>query len=115
MQLEQGFVVAEPFRDQVNFPYGFGKSGDFSINEARLLASLGSRLSKLEQGIVEPQNQVEEAFVEMCLSFREPTTNVERLWRKYLRLTTTRRFHTLHGCSRIHGKDVGPVELGDEL
>ena len=115
MQLEQGFVVAEPFRDQLNFPYGFGKSGDFSINEARLLATLGARLSNLEQGIVEPQNQVEEAFVDMCISMREPATIVERLWRKYLRLTTTRRFHTLHGCSRVHSKDTGPTELTEEV
>lgn len=97
MKLEQGFLVEKLFKDSVNFPYGFRKSGDFSIPEADLLATLGNRLASLEQKVVEPENQVEKNFVEMCEAGREAQTKVELLWQKYLKLTKPKRFHSLNG------------------
>ena len=31
-------VARKPFIDKKNYPYGFARSGDFSINESKLLA-----------------------------------------------------------------------------
>ena len=40
----------KPFIDRVKFPYGFKKSGDFSIPEADLLTRYGKTLCDLESG-----------------------------------------------------------------
>ncbi|WDE05098.1 DUF413 domain-containing protein [Thalassomonas viridans] len=95
MILVHGFVKAGKFYDDVNFPYGFRKSGNFSITEADLLTDVGKRLFMLEQGLAAAQNQVEEKFVEMCRTQREGESKIERLWQKYQRLTKKRSFHTL--------------------
>lgn len=100
MTLEHGFVVTEKFQDSVNFPYGFRKSGDFSISEADILQNIGHRLFTLEQGMVEPANHVEKEFIKFCNESDEPNTKVERTWAKYKRLTSSRKFHSLNGSSK---------------
>ena len=97
MNLIHGFVPSEMFYDDINFPHGFKKSGDFNIAEAELLTSIGKRLHNLEQGISKPENQVEERFITVCKEQLEGETKVEILWQKYKRLTGHIPFHSLHG------------------
>lgn len=97
MALIHGFIFADQFYDDVNFPHGFGKSGDFTIAEAELLTSIGMRLFALEQGFCKSENQVEEQFVQLCKSTLEGQTKVELLWQKYKKLTTHKSFHSLNG------------------
>ena len=97
MALIYGFIFADQFYDDENFPHGFGKSGDFTIAEAELLTSIGKRLFALEQGFCKPENQVEEQFVQLCKSTLEGQTKVELLWQKYKKLTKHKSFHSLHG------------------
>ena len=33
-------VARKPFIDKKNYPYGFARSGDFSINESKLLQAM---------------------------------------------------------------------------
>lgn len=58
MTLIHGFIFTDKFYDDVHFPHGFGKSGDFTIAEAKLLTDIGKRLIALEQGLSKPENQV---------------------------------------------------------
>lgn len=95
MELIHGFKAGHLFYDDVNFPYGFSKSGFFSIPEAELLEVLGQRLMSLEHGHAQPENQVEENFVEFCNSENEPQTRVERLWAKYKKHAMRRSTVTL--------------------
>lgn len=97
MTLVQGFIQQELFYDDVHFPRGFRKSGDFSIAESELLTNVGSRLFSLEQGHRKPENQVEVQFVNMCSSKIEGQTKVEVLWQKYKTLTKHKPFHALSG------------------
>lgn len=97
MTLIHGFMYADHFYDDANFPRGFGKSGDFNIAEAKLLTTLGKRLSMLEHELCQPENQVEEQFVQMCKLKTEAQTNIELLWLKYKNLTQHKPFHSLHG------------------
>lgn len=83
MELIHGFKASGTFYDDINFPYGFSKSGYFSIPEAELLEELGQRLFSLEQGLAEADNQVEVNFVQCCRGERNAETRVERLWQKY--------------------------------
>ena len=50
---------AKPFIDRVKFPYGFKKSGDFSISEANLLSLYGRTLNALETGELQAESEDE--------------------------------------------------------
>ena len=101
MDLINGFLPANNFYDDANFPRGFKRTGDFTIAEADLLTNVGSRLFALEQAISKPENQVEENFVNMCQMNHEGKTEIEKLWQKYKRLTVRRPFYSLNGVRRV--------------
>jgi uncharacterized protein YifE (UPF0438 family) len=91
---------AKPFIDRQHFPYGFHKSGDFSISEADLLTRFGKTLLSLENGEMSPQGNDEEAFVEFVRNPREPVTTLEKAWAKYVKLARGKRhFYTLHSSA----------------
>lgn len=91
------FTSSDMFYDDLHFPHGFKKCGNFSIAEAELLTTIGKRLLLLEQGSIKPENAVEVQFVAMCQSRHEPQTKIEKLWHKYKRLTKPQPFHGLGG------------------
>jgi uncharacterized protein YifE (UPF0438 family) len=97
MTLIHGFIAAAHFYDDLHFPRGFRKSGDFNIAEAELLTQVGKRLLMLEQAICSPENQVEKQFVKMCTAQLEGQTKVELLWKKYIKLTRHKSFHCVNG------------------
>ena len=57
-------LSAKPYIDRQKFPYGFRKSGDFSITEADLLTNYGKTLLGLESGELLPESEDEKHFVE---------------------------------------------------
>jgi uncharacterized protein YifE (UPF0438 family) len=97
MTLMYGFITESPFYDDAHFPRGFSKSGDFGIAEAELLTTVGKRLFMLEQAICEPQNQVEEQFVQMCTTQTQSQSKIELLWKKYKYLTRYKQYNYLSG------------------
>lgn len=83
-----------------HFPYGFKKSGDFSIAEANILSVLGHTLQLLELGTLKPESDEEKHFVQVSKRLANPETKIERTWLKYIQLTSTRKnFFTLHNSS----------------
>lgn len=113
MTLIHGFVQANKFYDDANFPRGFNRSGKFSIPESELLTQVGRRLWDLEQGFASPENQVEENFIRMCKSEKPAETRIECLWLKYKDSIKAKSFHTLNGSSKV-AKTDDSVELGGE-
>lgn len=101
MILSHGFTAESPFYDDVNFPRGFNKSGDFTIVEAEILTSIGRRLRMLEQEICTPANEIEKQFSQMCREQSEGQNKIELLWQKYKQLTVYKPFHSLHGSSKV--------------
>ena len=97
MGLIQGFSLEDKFYDDLHFPRGFGKSGDFSIADADLLTDLGKRLLMLEKAQCEPKNNIEKRFVKVCKLQVEAQSKIELLWLKYKKLTQCKIFHSLHG------------------
>jgi uncharacterized protein len=97
MILTHGFNTESPFYDDVNFPRGFSKSGDFTIVEAEILTSVGRRLHMLEQEVCTPTNEIEKQFAQICREQSEGQTRIELLWQKYKRLTVYKPFHSLNG------------------
>jgi uncharacterized protein YifE (UPF0438 family) len=94
------------FSDSKQFPYGFKKSGDFSIAEANMLSTYGDTLFNLEFGSLLPENEEETRFVGVVRGECEAQSLLEKTWLKYVKLARTRRnFYTMHS-TRAHDTDV---------
>lgn len=92
------FVTNNRFFDNKHYPRGFSRHGDFTIKEAQLLERYGVALNELDLARREPSTEEEKQFVEVCRGLREPTTETERVWSKYMsRIKRPKRFHTLSG------------------
>ncbi|KXJ60793.1 MAG: hypothetical protein AXW14_11175 [Alteromonas sp. Nap_26] len=93
-------LSAKPFIDRQKFPYGFRKSGDFSITEADLLTKYGKTLVSLESGEFSPQSDDEQHFVDFISGKVEANNNLEKAWAKYVRLARGKKhFYTLHSSA----------------
>ncbi|AIF99224.1 transposase [Alteromonas australica] len=91
---------AKPFIDRVKFPYGFKKSGDFSISEANLLSLYGRTLNALETGELQAESEDEKHFVDFISGRAEAINPVEKAWAKYVRLSRGKKhFYTLHSSA----------------
>ena len=102
------------FRDIVHFPYGFSRSGDFSIPEARLLENYGDTLWKLSHDEMLPDGEEEQRFVDVVLGECAPETIFEKVWVKYLLKSQRRNFHTLFRSGRSAEVDTDP-EVMEEV
>ncbi|MFC6277346.1 DUF413 domain-containing protein [Psittacicella hinzii] len=89
MQTQSGFIQEKKYFDDKNYPHGFSRSGDYTIKEAEALENYGSRLTRLANGTVEPENEVEKHFVAVVADQSiEDKTFIEKTWLKYQRLIT---------------------------
>ena len=78
--MAESFTTTNRYFDNKHYPRGFSRHGDFTIKEAQLLERHGY------------------AFNELDLGKREPVTEEERVWSKYMtRIKRPKRFHTLSG------------------
>lgn len=106
------------FTNVNRFPYGFKRSGDFSIDEATILSVHGHILHSLALNILEPESKEEEHFV---LVFNGPTaavTPAERVWAKYTKLTCTKKnFFTLNtaGCNVEKDNEASEGSVGCDV
>jgi len=90
----------KPFNDRQKFPYGFRKSGDFSIGEADLLTVYGKTLLALESGDLSPESDEERHFVDFVTGQVEANSPLERVWAKYVQLARGKKhFYTLHSTA----------------
>jgi len=87
------------FIDNINFPRGFRKSGDFTLAESELLSLYGDTLLSLESGELEPDTSEEKRFVGIINQSHKARTKLEQVWFKYVKLTREpRKFHSLNSC-----------------
>ena len=78
--MAESFTTTNRYFDNKHYPRGFSRHGDFTIKEAQLLERHGYAFNELDRGE------------------REPVTEAERVWSKYMtRIKRPKRFHTLSG------------------
>ncbi len=99
-------VARKPFIDKKNYPYGFARSGDFSINESKLLQAHGSLFAALVDGKITPENDVEQAYLESALGHRDPATPQEKAWLKYQARINRPKTASIYGSKRAAEQDV---------
>ena len=99
-------VARKPFIDKKNYPYGFARSGDFSINESKLLQAHGSLFAALGDGKITPENDEEQAYLESALGHRDPATPQEKAWLKYQARINRPKTASIYGSKRAAEQDV---------
>ncbi len=92
------FSSSKPFFDDLNFPRGFQRSGDFTIGEAQLLVEQGRAMQELSQGLREPMTDQEQRFLMVLGGQAQAVSPQEKIWLKYLsRINVRRHMHTMCG------------------
>lgn len=83
MEQYGSFKSAKRYFDDVNFPYGFKQSGDFTRVQAETLELCGATLYALEQNKQEPLDEVQQRFIQVCRGELQAESCVEKAWVTY--------------------------------
>lgn len=114
--VERETVLKKAFNDFKNYPYGFARSGDFSIREAELLSKHGSLISALMSGDVEPQSAEEQSLLQVARGEKAAETQVEKAWSKYQARINRPKVGSMYGRSRYTDDAFeGTVEVDDDI
>ncbi|GLP97184.1 DUF413 domain-containing protein [Paraferrimonas sedimenticola] len=85
------------FYDDVAFPRGFAKSGNFTLLESELLTNYGDTMRALESGLLAPANAEERQFVKSLKDPKRARSRLERVWLKYITHTRSpKHFYSLN-------------------
>ena len=82
-KLTRESLVKRVFSDLKNYPYGFSRSRDFSINESKALAQHGCLIAALVDGEIEPSNAQDEGLLDAAFANKEPESISEKALVKY--------------------------------
>lgn len=93
-------IIKKPFNDFKNYPYGFARSGDFSIRESDLLSKYGSLISALVAGDLEPQNAEEQSLLAVARGEKAAESAAEKAWSKYHARINRPKVGSMYGKSR---------------
>lgn len=99
-------LIKRVFTDVKNYPYGFSRSGDFSINESRALSQFGSLIAGLVDGVIDPETDDDQGYLQAAFGNKEPENLAERAWVKYQRRINRPRTGSFYGNK--------PTRLGDD-
>lgn len=94
-----------PFVDKRHYPYGFSRSGDFSISESKLLTSHGSLIAALVDGELTPETAEERGYIDVALGLREPQSATEKAWLKYQNRINRPKTASIYGSAKVAASD----------
>jgi hypothetical protein len=108
---------SRPFYDDVNFVGGIARSGFFTRKEASDLIDYGYRLQQLVQGVISPETEDEQRFVEEISE--QKTTDIlyaTKLWQKYLAsVEKAHRKASVFGHAPVVSSDFDADASNEEL
>lgn len=81
--INRELLLKKPFKDFRYYPYGFARSGDFSIRESDALSQYGNLITALLTGDYQPQNAEDAALLAVARAERAAVSVPEKAWVKY--------------------------------
>ncbi|RUO38899.1 hypothetical protein CWE15_10355 [Aliidiomarina taiwanensis] len=94
-------LLRKVYNDYRNYPYGFSRSGDFSIRESDALVKYGSLISALVAGDIEPSTEEDKSILAVIAGEKEAETIVEKAWMKYQKRINRPRVGSMYGRSKV--------------
>jgi uncharacterized protein YifE (UPF0438 family) len=104
-KLTRESLLARAFSDTKNYPYGFSRSGDFSISESKALSQYGCLIAALADGKIGPANAEEQGFVAAIHGQKAPETAAEKAWVKYQKRINRPKMGSVYGSHRTSLSD----------
>ena len=98
--LSRESLLKRNFSDPKNYPYGFSRSGDFSISESRVLGQYGCLISALVDGQIDASCAEDESLMDAAFGNSAPTTVAEKAWCKYQKRINRPKLGNIYGCRR---------------
>ncbi len=93
------------FSDPKNYPYGFSRSGDFSIAESRALSQFGAYFAALIDGHLQPENDDDMNILAAAHGDIEPQDTAQRAWLKYQKRINRPKAGSIYGKSKSQSQD----------
>lgn len=93
-------LLKRVFGDPKNYPYGFSRSGDFSISESKALGAYGALFAALADGNYKPQDAEDEQFLKAIHGASDPQTVEERAWLKYQKRINRPKTGSIYGSKK---------------
>ncbi len=104
-------LLKRVFGDPKNYPYGFSRSGDFTISESKALGAYGVLFAALADGKYTPQDDEDERYLNVIHGASEPQTVEERAWFKYQKRINRPKTGSIHGSK----KAITEVDPDDDV
>ena len=121
-KLSRDPFVERIFSDIKNYPYGFSRSGDFTINESKALAQYGCLIAALVDGHIEAQSSKEQELLAAAFGKKEPEGLAQKAWVKYQKQINRPKPGSIYGNHRStvavddnEDDDVGDTVEQDEI
>ena len=108
--LTRELLLKRVFSDPKNYPYGFSRSGDFSISESKALGQYGGLVAALVDGHIESVCEEDDGLLDSAFGNKEPQTAAEKAWVKYQKRINRPRPATIYGCHPIAVADDAEVD-----
>lgn len=99
-KLTREFLVKRMFSDAKNYPYGFSRSGDFSISESKALSQYGCLIAALVDGQIEPETSEDNDLLAAAFGKKDPEGAAEKAWVKYQKRINRPKLGSVYGNHR---------------
>ncbi|MBT1450212.1 DUF413 domain-containing protein [Glaciecola sp. XM2] len=109
--LSKETLLKRLFSDTKNYPYGFSRSGDFSISESKALNEYGCLIAALVDGKLAPSDEEDEQFLSSALGQTEPASVAERAWLKYQKRINRPKAGSIYGTKKVSSSSSSDDEV----
>lgn len=108
-------LMSRVFNDPKNYPYGFSRSGDFSINESKALMQYGCLIAALVDGKVVPESDLEHGLLAAAFEQKQPETAAEKAWVKYQQRINRPKLGNIYGGQPAQLEEAAEVSTDNAL
>ncbi|EKE84541.1 DUF413 domain-containing protein [Idiomarina xiamenensis] len=108
-------LIRKPFNDFRNYPYGFARSGDFSIRESDALTQYGCLISAMLDGQYVPTSAEDVALLAAARGENAPQTAVEKAWAKYQARINRPKVASMYGRGRVSDDSLDTDSSEDDV
>jgi uncharacterized protein YifE (UPF0438 family) len=111
--LSKSSLLQKVFSDSKNYPYGFSRSGDFSISESRALSDYGCLIAALVDGHISPSDDEDFAYLNVAHGRIEPENTAQRAWIKYQKRINRPKTGSIYGTKKTQSNNVDDELVSD--
>ncbi|MGJ8680258.1 DUF413 domain-containing protein [Paraglaciecola sp.] len=114
-KLNRDTLLSQMFADPKNYPYGFSRSGDFSINESKALVQSGCLIAALVDGLIAPETIEDNELLAAAFAKKEPQTPTEKAWVKYQKRINRPKLGNIYGTHNTSLEDEDIVDEDNDI